>query len=69
MTIPIIGGTRIIAKKMIIAERYRVYFKGFLEESLFIAFQSLLSTAPLLSFRVVLLQEREFGCSTILAVT
>jgi hypothetical protein len=49
VSIPIIGGIRIKAKNIMTAERYRVYFKGFLEENRFNVFHSLLSTLQLLS--------------------
>jgi hypothetical protein len=55
--IPIIGGTRIITRKIMTAERYRVYFKGFLEDKAFSVFHSLLSKVPLLSLSVFFAQK------------
>jgi hypothetical protein len=49
--IPIIGGIKIIKKKIKTAETYRVYFNGFLVDHLFNRLDSLPGTLMLLNFR------------------
>jgi hypothetical protein len=55
---PIIGGIKIIAKNMMMADRYSVYFKGFFEDQEFNICESLLGTLMLLFFRVSLLKRK-----------
>jgi len=48
MKMPMMGGIKINAKNMIMADKYRVYFKGFFEDQEFSRFESLLGTLMLL---------------------
>ena len=50
---PIMGGIKISAKKMMMADRYSVYFKGFFEDQEFNRLESFLGTLMLPRLGVV----------------
>jgi hypothetical protein len=68
VNMPIIGGTKIMPIKTAIAERYRVYFSGFLEDRVFSVFHSLSSKLLLLSLPVFS-KRNIIKCSNIFVVT